>query len=131
VAVKLLAHELSSDDELVARFLRESHIAAAIDHPHILPVYTAGSDFGQLYIAMRYVEGNDLAYTLLRGGRLPVERPVRIVRQVASALQAAHDRGLVHRDVKPSQHPACSRTGARSRLSERLRACNSARTTRA
>jgi hypothetical protein len=101
VAVKLLAPELAADQTLVERFLRESRIAASIDHPHVIPVYEAGEDEGVLFIAMRYVDGSDLRHMLLRDGRLPPERAVQLLRQIASGLGAAHQRGLVHRDVKP------------------------------
>jgi serine/threonine protein kinase len=101
VAVKLLAPELAADQTLVERFLRESQIAASIDHPHVIPLYEAGEDEGVLFIAMRYVDGSDLRHVLLRDGRLQPERAVRIVCQIASGLDVAHERGLVHRDVKP------------------------------
>jgi serine/threonine-protein kinase len=83
------------------RFLRESQIAASLDHPNVIPVYEAGEEGGRMYIAMRYVQGSDLRQLIGRGAPLPVGRVVRIVSQVASALDAAHTRGLVHRDVKP------------------------------
>ena len=99
VALKLLA--APGDGRLAARFERERAIAAALDHPRIVPVYETGQDgAGRAYIAMRFVEGRDLA-SVLRDGPLPLERALAIVEQVALALDAAHDRGLVHRDVKP------------------------------
>jgi predicted Ser/Thr protein kinase len=84
------------------RFLRESQIAASIDHPNVIPVYDAGEDGGQMYIAMRYVQGPDLRELLEREGPLALGRVVRIVSQVAAALDEAHAHGLVHRDVKPA-----------------------------
>jgi serine/threonine-protein kinase len=84
------------------RFLRESQLAAAIDHPNVIPVYEAGEDGGRMFIAMRYVEGPDLRELLEREAPLPLPRTSRIVTQVAAALDAAHARGLVHRDVKPA-----------------------------
>jgi serine/threonine protein kinase len=84
------------------RFLRESRLAASIDHPSILPVYDAGEEDGFLYIAMACVEGSDLKTLLAEEGRLPVRRALRILGQIGSALDAAHARGLVHRDVKPA-----------------------------
>ncbi|WP_033823208.1 serine/threonine-protein kinase [Kitasatospora sp. MBT63] len=101
VAVKLLAPELARNDVFRRRFAHESKVAAAIDHPHIVPVYEAGEADGLLYIAMRYVRGRDLRALLDREGPLDVEQTVRIGSQVASALDAAHAHDLVHRDVKP------------------------------
>ncbi|WP_328483799.1 serine/threonine protein kinase [Streptomyces sp. NBC_00377] len=101
VALKLLAPELVRNDVFRKRFTHESRVAAAIDHPHIVPVFEADETDGVLYIAMRYVEGSDLRHLLDREGPLPPATAVRIAAQVASALDAAHDHGLVHRDVKP------------------------------
>src|SRR5512139_1163687 len=101
VAVKLLAPELARNESFRLRFASESRAAAAIDHPHIIPVFSAGESEGVLYIAMRYVEGRDLRSLLDRSGTLPVPQVVRIATQIASALDAAHAHGLVHRDVKP------------------------------
>ncbi|WP_055489293.1 serine/threonine-protein kinase [Streptomyces sp. TP-A0356] len=101
VALKLLAPELARNDTFRRRFTHESRVAAAIDHPHIVPVYEAGETEGVLYIAMRYVAGHDLRRLLDREGPLPSATALRIAVQVASALDAAHDHGLVHRDVKP------------------------------
>jgi serine/threonine-protein kinase len=101
VALKLLAPELARNDVFRQRFVRESQAAAAIDHPHIVPVFEAGEADGILYIAMRYVRGCDLGALLDRQGRISLEAACRIAAQVASALDAAHAHGLVHRDVKP------------------------------
>ena len=101
VALKLLAAGLAEGDAFRDRFLRESRLAAAIDHPNIVPLYEAGTADDLLFIAMRYVEGRDLRERLQRG-RLSAADAVGILAQVASALDAAHARGLVHRDVKPS-----------------------------
>jgi len=100
-AVKVLAPELAEDEQFRNRFLRESRLAAAIDHPHVLPVYRAGEAEGVLYIAMRYVDGTDLASLFAREAPLPPETVLLLVSQIAAALDAAHERGLVHRDVKP------------------------------
>jgi YVTN family beta-propeller protein len=102
VALKLLAPHLADDALFRARFLAESRQAASIDHAGIVPIYEAGESDGQLFIAMRYVEGTDLASLLRREGALVPRRGVELVRQLADALDAAHARGLVHRDVKPS-----------------------------
>jgi serine/threonine protein kinase len=101
VALKLLAPALADDPGFRARFLREMRVAAAIDHPNIVPIYRAGEDRGQLYLAMRYVHASDLRRALEAEGRLEPGRALAILDQVARALDAAHARGLVHRDVKP------------------------------
>jgi outer membrane protein assembly factor BamB len=102
VALKVLAPELVHDEASRERILRESQLAASLDHPNVIPVYAAGEADGHTYIAMRLVEGSDLRSVLQRDGRLDPARAIGIVAQVASALDAAHARGLVHRDVKPS-----------------------------
>jgi serine/threonine protein kinase len=102
VALKLLAHDLAEDESFRARFLRESKIAASLDHPGIVPVYAAGEVDGLLYLAMRYVEGSDLKALLRRDGPIAPARALALLDQVARALDAAHGRGLVHRDVKPA-----------------------------
>jgi serine/threonine protein kinase len=102
VVLKLLRPELSTDDGFRRRFIHESEAAASTEHPNIVPIYSAGEADGVLYIAMRFVEGEDLRELMAREGPVPPERAVEIVSQVASALNAAHARGLVHRDVKPS-----------------------------
>jgi serine/threonine protein kinase len=101
VALKLIAPELANDDGFHERFLRESRLAASLDHPGILPLYAAGEADGQLYIATRFVDGVDLRTLLVRSGPLPAERALNLAEQVADALDAAHARKLVHRDVKP------------------------------
>jgi YVTN family beta-propeller protein len=102
VALKLIATELAHDVSFRQRFQRESQIAASIDHPNVIPVYEAGESDGSLFLAMRYVDGTDLGALVGREGRLAPERAVRIVAQIAAALDAAHRRALVHRDVKPA-----------------------------
>jgi hypothetical protein len=102
VALKLLAPELAEDEGFRMRFLRESQLAASLDHPNVVPVYEAGEVDGLLYIAMRYVAGTDLKALLRAESALAPARALAFVGQVASALDAAHERGLVHRDVKPS-----------------------------
>jgi hypothetical protein len=101
VALKLLPPALAGDPDFRARFLREMRVAAAIDHPNIVPIYRAGEDRGLLYLAMRYVHASDLRRSLETEGRLDPARALAILDQVARALDTAHARGLVHRDVKP------------------------------
>jgi serine/threonine protein kinase len=101
VALKVLSPELSDDVSFRDRFMRESRLAAAVDHPHILPVHEAGDWNRLLYIAMRYVEGVDLCTVLAASGPLEAGTAVAVLAQAADALDAAHCAGLVHRDVKP------------------------------
>jgi serine/threonine-protein kinase len=101
VALKVLAPQLAEDERFRERFVRESRLAASLDHPNVIPIYEAGASGGDLFIAMRYVEGTDLRTLLHESGALEPARAVAIVRQVAAALDAAHEQGLVHRDVKP------------------------------
>jgi hypothetical protein len=102
VALKLLRPGGPGEDAVAAdRFLQEMQIAIALEHPNVVPVYETGSEDGVRYIAMRLVDGEDLGAVIRREGALAPERVARLGRQVASALDAAHARGLVHRDVKP------------------------------
>jgi DNA-binding NarL/FixJ family response regulator len=102
VALKLIAPALARDPVFRARFERECRIAAALDHPNVVPIFHAGEENGQLYVTMRYVEGTDLKALLARERWLEPARAVAIVTQVAAALDEAHAHGLVHRDVKPA-----------------------------
>ena len=102
VALKLIAPELAENERFRERFLREPRLAASLDHPHVIPIHEAGEHDGQLYLAMRFVEGEDLKTLLVREGSLTPERALAILAQIADALDAAHRRGLVHRDVKPA-----------------------------
>jgi DNA-binding NarL/FixJ family response regulator len=101
VALKLIAPELARDPVFRARFVSECKVAAAIDHPHVVPIFHAGEERGLMYVTMRYIKGTDLRTLLGDEGRLAPGRAVGIMAQVADALEAAHQRGLVHRDVKP------------------------------
>jgi YVTN family beta-propeller protein len=102
VALKLLPESLSRDEDFLNRFRRESHVAARLREPHVVPIHDYGEIDGRLYIDMRLVDGLDLGHLLREGGPLPADRAVALLSQVAEALEAAHGDGLVHRDVKPS-----------------------------
>jgi predicted Ser/Thr protein kinase len=102
VAIKVIAPALASDPDYLRRFKHESRLAAAIEHPNAIPIYEAGVAEGEIpYLVMRYVDGVDLATLIRREGKLDGARAARIVEQVSGALDEAHARGLVHRDVKP------------------------------
>jgi ABC-type branched-subunit amino acid transport system substrate-binding protein/tRNA A-37 threonylcarbamoyl transferase component Bud32 len=114
VALKLLSPELAEDERFRERLLVESELAASLDHPNIVPIYQAGEAEGRIFIVMRYVEGEDLKRALRRGPLSPAYA-VALASQVANALDGAHARGLVHRDVKPSNvllAPAAGHEGA-------------------
>jgi hypothetical protein len=101
IALKVLAPELATDDAFRAQFLEESRIAASLNHPNVIPIYDVGSSGALLYIAMRYVSGTDLRQMIRKRGRILPATALSLVGQAARALDAAHRRGLVHRDVKP------------------------------
>ena len=100
-ALKVIAPELTGDDQFRDRFKREMRIAASLHHPHVVGIHYAGEQDGLLFLVMDFVYGTDLRELLLKSGALEPERAVDRLAQVASALDAAHRKGLVHRDVKP------------------------------
>jgi ABC-type amino acid transport substrate-binding protein len=103
VALKVLPAHVAGDPVFQERFRREAHAAAGLSDPHVVPIHGYGEIDGQLYLDMRLIDGEDLGSVLAEtGGPFPPERAVKIVEQVASALESAHSVGLVHRDVKPS-----------------------------
>jgi serine/threonine protein kinase, bacterial len=101
VAIKILPAEISQDEVFQQRFRREAHAAARLNSPHVVPIHTHGEIDGRLFVDMRLIEGANLQ-SILDAGPLPPARAVRIIEQIARALQAAHKAGLLHRDVKPS-----------------------------
>jgi len=101
VALKLLLPSYAKDPDFEKRFRREARAAARLDDPHVVPIYDVGELEGRLYVTMRLINGVDLQ-TLLTAGPLDAGRAVYVIEQIASALHSAHQAGLVHRDVKPS-----------------------------
>ena len=101
VALKVLAPELATSDVFRTRFLQESRTAAALNHPNVIPIFDVGPCEDLLYIAMRYVSGTDLRALLKKERQIQPDKALAIIGQVARALDAAHRKGLVHRDVKP------------------------------
>ena len=102
VALKVLAPELSADDTFRERFLREAQMAAAVDHPNVIPIHDMGVHDSSLYIVMRYVAGGDLKTLLAKAGPLDPVQAIALLMPAALALDAAHTHGLIHRDVKPA-----------------------------
>jgi serine/threonine protein kinase len=111
VALKILTGSLAEDEAARERFVREARTVATVEHPHIIPVYAAGQDDGLLYIAMRFVAGSDLRTVIRAEGPLPVRRAAAFISDMASALDAAHAVGVVHRDVKPANMLVDSQPG--------------------
>jgi hypothetical protein len=109
VALKVIAPPLAGNAEFRRRFTIESRVAASLDHPNVIPIYQAGEAEGVMFLAMRYVDGHDLRSLVCDGSRLSPERAAGITAQIAAALDAAHEAGLVHRDVKPANVLVTSR----------------------
>jgi serine/threonine protein kinase len=102
VALKLVEPELARDPVVRERLRREARAVASLDHPNVVPLYEAGEDGGTIYIATRWVDGTELGTLIDNDGPLDPDRAARITAQLAAALETAHEKGLVHRDVKPS-----------------------------
>src|ERR1039458_3542007 len=103
VALKVIREEIARTPEYRDRFLREARLAASVDHPHVVSVYDVGDQDDRLYLAMQWIDGQDLKHVIQRSGRLSPERAVSIAIQLAGALDAVHGvAGLIHRDVKPA-----------------------------
>src|SRR4051794_28940901 len=101
IALKVIAPELVEDEDVRERFLHEARAAAAIEHPHVIPVHAAGERDGVAFLAMRLISGDDLRRLVRREGPMAPARAARFVVQIGAALDAAHRVGIVHRDVKP------------------------------
>ncbi len=101
VAIKILHNQFASDDQFLRRFKHEADSAARLNHPNIVRVYDVGNEGNLQYIVMEYIEGADLKEIIALEGPLPVNRTIRLVQQIAEALEVAHQAGMVHRDVKP------------------------------
>jgi serine/threonine protein kinase len=102
VALKLVEPEVARDPVIRERLRREARTVAALDHPNVVPLYEAGEEGGTVYVVTRWVEGTELGTLILGEGALEPGRAGRVTAQIAAALEAAHEKGLVHRDVKPS-----------------------------
>ncbi len=102
VALKIMSADVMQNREAVARFRKEIQAVAALDDPHIVAAYDAGSVGGVTYLVMEFVQGHDLGYLLKEEGPLPIEWACECIRQAALALQYAHEKGMVHRDIKPT-----------------------------
>ena len=102
VALKVVGREMAQDPVIRERLRREARAVAALDHPNVVPLYEAGEEDGTVYIVTRWVEGTELGALIHREGPLEPARAARIAAQIAAALGVAHEQGLVHRDVKPS-----------------------------
>ncbi len=102
VALKVIGHDIANSGDYRERFLREARLAASVDHPHVVSVYDVGEQNDRLFLAMQWIDGEDLRNLIDREGALTPERAVSIAEQLAGALDAVHDAGLIHRDVKPA-----------------------------
>jgi serine/threonine-protein kinase len=109
VAIKVLADSLAHDEGIKERFLREARSMASLNDPHIIQIYFIGEDEGQTYFVMEFVEGESLGSMLKRDHRLTVEQSAKVIQQTALGLSTAHDRGVVHRDIKPGNLMISSR----------------------
>ncbi len=102
VALKFLPEVVGNDPERLRRFLNEVRLSLRVTHPNVCRVYDIGEVDGQHYLSMEYVDGEDLASLLRRIGRIPEDKAVQMARQLCAGLAAAHEQGILHRDMKPS-----------------------------
>ena len=102
VAIKILPPKLAIEEEFRQRFAREAQVVSKLSHPNIVRIFDSGEQDGQQYIVMEYLGGKDLSQLIRTSGKLPVVQTLRLVQQIASALDYAHTEGFVHRDIKPS-----------------------------
>src|SRR3954470_18655088 len=101
VAIKLMHREIARDSDQLERFRREARAVAQLNHPHVVQVIDAGEDDAMPYIVLEYVEGETLKQRIKGAGRLTIVESIAYAIEIARALEAAHDRGIVHRDIKP------------------------------
>src|SRR6185369_8400922 len=101
VALKVIRQELLTDADVVGRFYREIQVLSRLDHPNVVHAFDAGPAGPTHFLAMEFVEGTDLGRLVKQGGPLPVEQACSYIKQAALGLQHAHEKGLVHRDIKP------------------------------
>ena len=101
VALKLIRSDIAEDTDALERFKREIQLSSRVTHPNVLRVFDLGESDGIKFLTMQFVDGRDLSTILKKQGKLPVERLLRVFRQAAEGLKAAHDQGVIHRDLKP------------------------------
>ena len=127
MALKLIRHDIAENAMVLERFKREIQLSSKVTHRNVLRVYDLGEADGMQYLTMQFIDGGDLAVLLKREGQLPMERLLKIFRQICEGLEAAHEQGVIHRDLKPQN---IMLDVSRSRLPDRLRPGQDARAVR-